>query len=676
MAQRLCAACSRFAKDFAEAEEKVSFPRAQTLAPNIHALRKSAQNDCQLCQIIYQSYFYNTFVSWSEETFPIHLQTWSYSPVRDDRLPPPGQDPIKPELLSIGVGKTIESSVWHGEPLIVNKKTEALVKARYSRTSSSIADLSSDEGVEKAVALAKKWLATCCTNHTNCCMSPDNQHLAETLPTRVVDVGSKDEGLAPKLLIPTHPLGGINYVALSYAWGSGHDFAKTTASNLDDMTRCLPWDKLAKTIQDAIIFTRKLSIRYLWVDALCILQSEGPDDAQHRADWSYEAARFGQYYQNATLTIAATGAISSSEGLFLRRPALEFDPEPVILKQNTNRGETNVFIIQPPSPLWAPAIRNAALRTRGWAIQERVLSKRILHFGASYLLWECHESRVTETNPGGTDSLAYSDTGEDFISAFKDIDNRQEDDIMRSWYQFIDIYSSTSFSFHTDKLPALSGIATRIKDRFPQDYIAGIWELAIPEGLAWMARETEEPDPGSDLPSWCWATRRSVSFFFVWDNNDWNPMLKVKSWSVTANGPQTSGQILQARLIISGIFKGIDLSDPSLIFKFGYNTDAEWTDNVTSLTALDPGFSVDRLLFIDDARSIKTIGNHHPCLLIGKAHVPLSDLTGKTLVGVALILEPTGRVGRFQEYRRIGLASLSFMEYWADVQDMRTIELV
>ncbi|KAH7169797.1 uncharacterized protein B0J16DRAFT_365612 [Fusarium flagelliforme] len=565
MAQRLCAACSRFVKDFAEAEEKVSFPRAQTIAPNIHALRNSAQNDCQLCQIIYQSYFYNTFVSWSEKMFPIHLQIWSYSPLRDDRLPSPGQDPIKPELLSIGVGKTIESSVWHGEQLIVNKKTEALVKARSSRTSSSIADLSSDEGVEKAVALAKKW---------------------------------------------------------------------------------------------------KLSIRYLWVDALCILQSEGPDDAQHRADWSYEAARFGQYYQNATLTIAATGAISSSEGLFLRRPALEFDPEPVILKQNTNRGETNVFIIQPPSPLWAPAIRNAALRTRGWAIQERVLSKRILHFGASYLLWECHESRVTETNPGDTDSLAYSDTGEDFISAFKDIDNRQEHDIMRSWYQFIDIYSSTSFSFHTDKLPALSGIATRIKGRFPQDYIAGIWELAIPEGLAWMARETEEPDPGSDLPSWCWATRRSVSFFFVWDNNDWNPMLK------------TSGQILQARLIISGIFKGIDLSDPSLIFKFGSNTNAEWTDNVTSLTALDPGFSVDRLLFIDDARSIKTIGNHHPCLLIGKAHVPLSDLTGKALVGVALILEPTGRVGRFQEYRRIGLASLSFMEYWADVQDMRTIELV
>ncbi|PTD06188.1 hypothetical protein FCULG_00012319 [Fusarium culmorum] len=581
-----------------------------------------------------------------------------------------------PELLSIGVGKTIESSVWHGEPLIVDKKTEALVKARSSRTSSSIADLSSDEGVEKAVALAKTWLATCCTNHTNCCLSPDNQHLAETLPTRVIDVGSKEEGLAPKLLIPTHPLGGINYVALSYAWGSGHDFAKTTASNLDDMTKRLPWDKLAKTIQDAIIFTRKLSIRYLWVDALCILQSEGPDDAQHRADWSYEAARFGQYYQNATLTIAATGAISSSEGLFLRRPALEFDPEPVILKQNTNKGETNVFIIQPPSPLWAPAIRNAPLRTRGWAIQERVLSKRILHFGASYLLWECHESRVTETNPGDTDSLAYSDTGEDFISAFKDIDNRQVHDIMRSWYQFIDIYSSTSFSFHTDKLPALSGIATRIKDRFPQDYIAGIWELAIPEGLAWMARETEEPDPGSDLPSWCWATRRSVSFFFVWDNNDWNPMLKVKSWSVTANGPQTSGQILQARLIISGIFKGIDLSDPSLIFKFGSNTNAEWTDNVTSLTALDPGFSVDRLLFIDDARSIKTIGNHHPCLLIGKAHVPLSDLTGKALVGVALILEPTGRVGKFQEYRRIGLASLSFVEYWADVQDMRTIELV
>ncbi|EXL64694.1 hypothetical protein FOPG_19051 [Fusarium oxysporum f. sp. conglutinans race 2 54008] len=649
MAQRLCAACSRFAKDFAEAEEKVSFPRAQTLAPNIHALRKSAQNDCQLCQIVYQSYFYNSFVSWSEETFPIHLQKWPYRPHCDDGLPHPGQDPIKPEALWIGVGKTIKSSAWHLEPLIVNKETEGLVKACSSRTSSSIADLSSDEGVEKAVALAKEWLATCCTNHTNCCMSPDNQQLAETLPTRVIDVGSKDEALAPKLFMPTHPLQDIKYVALSYTWGSDQDFAKSTASNLDDMTKCLPWDKLAKTIQDAIIHEEVI-------------------------DQIPMAARFGQYYQNATLTIAATGAISSSDGLFLRRPALEFDPEPVILKQNTNGGETDVFIIQPPTPSWGLAIQNAALLTRGWAIQERVLSKRILHFDASCLLWECHESRVTETNPDDTDSLAYSQTGEDFISAFKDMDNGQEDDIMRSWYQFIAVYSSTNLSFHTDKLPALSGIATRVKDRFLQDYIAGIWELAVSEELAWMARETEEPDPGSDLPSWCWATRRSVSFF-VWDNNDWNPMIQVKSWSVTTNGPQTSGQILQARLIISGIFKGIDLSDPSLIFKFGSKTDAEWTNNVTSLTALDPGFSVGRLVFIDDARSIKTIGNHHPCLLIGKSYPPLNS-TEKRLVGVALILEPTGRVGLFQEYRRIGFASLSFMEYWADVQDMRTVELV
>ncbi|KAF4333259.1 hypothetical protein FBEOM_12941 [Fusarium beomiforme] len=675
MAQCLCAACSRFAKDFAEAEEKVSFPRAQTLAPNIHALRKSAQNDCQLCQIVYQSYFYNSFVSWSWETFPIHLQKWPYRKHRDDGLRLPGQDPIKPDALWIGVGKTIKSSVWHPEPLIVNKEIEGLVEACSPRISSSIADLTSDEGVEKAVALAKEWLATCCANHTKCCMSPDSQHLAGTLPTRLIDVSSKGEALAPKLFIPTHPLPDIKYVALSYAWGSGHDFAKSTASNLDEMTRCLPWDKLAKTIQDAIIFTRKLSIRYLWVDALCILQSEGPDDAQHRADWSYEAARLGQYYQNATLTIAATGAISSNDGLFLRRPALEFDPEPVILKQNANGGETDIFVIQPPTPSWYVAMQNAALLTRGWAIQERVLSKRILHFCASCLLWECHESRVTEINPGVTDSLAYVSIGEDFISAFKDMNNLQEDDIMRSWYQFISVYSSTNFSFHTDKLPALSGIATRIKDRFPQDYIAGIWELAIPEGLAWMAVETEEPDPGSDLPSWCWATRRSASFFFVRDDNDWNPMMQVKSWSVTTNGPQTSGQILQARLTISGIFKRIDLADPSLIFKFGSKTDAEWANNVTSLTALDPGFSVDRLVFIDDARSIKTIGNHYHCLLIGKSYPPLNS-TEKRLVGVAIILEPTGRVGLFQEYRRIGLASLSFMGYWADVQDMRTVELV
>ncbi|KAK1707868.1 hypothetical protein BDP67DRAFT_581527 [Colletotrichum lupini] len=43
---------------------------------------------------------------------------------------------------------------------------------------------------------------------------------------------------------------------------------------------------MPQTFQDAVTMTRKLGIRYLWIDALCIVQ----DDI---ADWSREASTMG-----------------------------------------------------------------------------------------------------------------------------------------------------------------------------------------------------------------------------------------------------------------------------------------------------------------------------------------------------------------------------------------------
>ena len=152
------------------------------------------------------------------------------------------------------------------------------------------------------------------------------------------------------------------------------------------MTKGLPWNTLAKTIQDAISFTRKLGIRYLWVDALCILQSEGPDDVSHRTDWAYEASRFGQYYENATLTIAATGAISSDKGLFFRRLGLEVNPQPVTFRQKSSWGGFRDTTTRPIFPSSYTEVHDSLLLTRGWAFQERALSRRILHFGMNCIV--------------------------------------------------------------------------------------------------------------------------------------------------------------------------------------------------------------------------------------------------------------------------------------------------
>jgi hypothetical protein len=68
---------------------------------------------------------------------------------------------------------------------------------------------------------------------------------------------------------------------------------------------------LLRTIRDAIQFTRKLGIRYIWVDLLCIIQ----DDPEN---WAREAASMAQVYCNAYITIAATKSPDAEGGLFAK----------------------------------------------------------------------------------------------------------------------------------------------------------------------------------------------------------------------------------------------------------------------------------------------------------------------------------------------------------------------
>jgi hypothetical protein len=62
---------------------------------------------------------------------------------------------------------------------------------------------------------------------------------------------------------------------------------RTTTTNVVlDHTRYIPFTSLPETSKDAIVLTRSLGYRYLWIDALCIVQ----DDA---LDWEREAAEYG-----------------------------------------------------------------------------------------------------------------------------------------------------------------------------------------------------------------------------------------------------------------------------------------------------------------------------------------------------------------------------------------------
>jgi hypothetical protein len=122
---------------------------------------------------------------------------------------------------------------------------------------------------------------------------------ADQLPTRLVDVGCAEDQYRVRLIETSTEAPAIRdanpsrarYVALSHCWGASRPACLTTAATLETNKTQIAWELLSKTFQDAIMLTRELDVRYIWIDSICIIQNDDED-------WAKEA---GQMQQVRTL---------------------------------------------------------------------------------------------------------------------------------------------------------------------------------------------------------------------------------------------------------------------------------------------------------------------------------------------------------------------------------------
>jgi hypothetical protein len=120
-------------------------------------------------------------------------------------------------------------------------------------------DASSDTLFSKA----RQWLNHCLTTHPAC------PQTAIAMPKRLLFVGSTPQDNIR--LIEDVP-NDVKFIALSHCWGTNK--FRTTQSNLYERVRNIPWDEFPKTFQDIVIVSRKLEVRYVWIDSLCIIQDD------------------------------------------------------------------------------------------------------------------------------------------------------------------------------------------------------------------------------------------------------------------------------------------------------------------------------------------------------------------------------------------------------------------
>ncbi|KAI0176112.1 heterokaryon incompatibility protein-domain-containing protein [Hypoxylon sp. FL1284] len=340
--------------------------------------------------------------------------------------------------------------------------------------------LDPDLASETNFAVARDWLQKCCETHREC-----PQDTSMPLPTRVIDVGISGDAPAPRLLVSSGAEG--RYATLSHCWG-GPISSVLTTQNLKLFQSALPYSDLPLNFRDAISITRHLGIRYLWIDSLCIVQDS-------RKDWEIESSMMASVYRRALVTISALTSEGPAHGIFKTDETLASPMECVPIPLDDGSSTTVMARTKMPDEEHLMQLElHAKLNSRGWTLQESVLSPRQLCYGKREIHWKCrHQYEASEGIPRKRELymstfnilsvLLSSGTtdGADSPALELGFSNcRQE------YYALIEEYTSRKLTFDSDKLPSFSTLARLVHPAFEGEYLAGIWATDLRRGLLWQ----------------------------------------------------------------------------------------------------------------------------------------------------------------------------------------------
>ena len=284
------------------------------------------------------------------------------------------------------------------------------------------------------------------------------------MPARLLDVGSKDS----KTWRVVETQGRVPYVALSHRW-SRHT-PRLLRSNYPSYHLPQADNILPQNYQDVISTCRAIPIRYLWIDSLCILQ----DDIDG-LDFRHEAPVMSDIYEHAVLTMMI-GWEFTDASLFRKRHPRSI-PRPALPRHFPDL--SNYW----PVPISGPGeyafvdcthdfeihVAGAPINSRGWVLQERCLSRRILYLSNDQLFWEC------DGNFNGFVSMEVSPDSAYDRSLRQSIHLLPHDSSAMDWSKILGKYCGSSLTYEQDRLVAIAGLAKATARLTGDTYLAGIW---------------------------------------------------------------------------------------------------------------------------------------------------------------------------------------------------------
>ncbi|OCL02861.1 HET-domain-containing protein [Glonium stellatum] len=388
------------------------------------------------------------------------------------------------------------------------------------------------------MTLARKWLDICETHHGPFCETPGRQvkdRVPAPLPTHLLAIDLKEMRIC-------HLPQAARYVALSYTWPSSQHLVLTKAS-LQDMfqqdalqTRI---GELPGTIQDAIHCAKDLCFRYLWIDALCIIQ----DDDAHKA---HHLPQMDHVYGAAVLTIIAAYPVPHSsldlcKGLPGYRTSRTEEPEERLIR------EVKGLHLTHPSSNLEEVLKVTRWDKRSWTFQEGLLSRRSLYFTHAQTYFQCScnvfcedtncedVQRAAFVAPGTTlwnqkcpyalDKYSNSDWGTWWLSRAPFQSFLES---LPAYENILGNYTSRNMSDPTDILNAFQGITSVLRLSMQTEFWYGLPERYFDLALTWTLlgphqrrtapiRKGQAETSKQRFPSWSWAgwvSQAELDYYF------------------------------------------------------------------------------------------------------------------------------------------------------------------
>jgi hypothetical protein len=321
------------------------------------------------------------------------------------------------------------------------------------------------------------------------------------------------------------------YVALSYVWGSVASYKTMLQNVMEHRTHGgleSVFHRFPKAVQDSIKLVRQLGVKYVWIDALCIIQDRA-------RSWKLNAYNLDLIYGNAMFTICAADGPDASVGLLaMDEISGTGNKDQLIAACKRN---VKLMISRPPETYIEASIWNK----RAWTFQERFLSRRCFIFAGERAYFQCQSTGMSEDiytdREGAGWSLDFTDAP---LQTFQQLP-------LRSFWVYmkvVELYTVKLLTRENDVLAAFSGMSNVMEQTMRAPLTFGLptshFDLALLwDHLAHLIRRSSLSLVGDaghhSFPSWSWTgwTGKSIQYpqHFIADClDDVKEWLKLRTW--------------------------------------------------------------------------------------------------------------------------------------------------